>query len=173
MSIKITLKYPSLLSLMPFDNIYRILLFTSSSSNLSLDMPSSYNLSLIGLKDLIPLLNRLINMLNRLVITKYSIFFYNWRLSYSQTIMESLAEQSRTNSFFLYSLIYNLRQLLERHLLVYRGGIYEFNQLFNLSLSKNRRPARSLLRSSFNDSSLNLRQGSLCLSIDLRIGPPN
>jgi len=83
MSIKITLKYPSLLSLMPFDNIYRILLFTSSSSNLSLDMPSSYNLSLIGLKDLIPLLNRLINMLNRLVITKYSIFFYNWRLSYS------------------------------------------------------------------------------------------
>ena len=165
-SIKTTLEYLSLLSLVPFNNIYRILLFTSSLSNLSLGIPSSYNLSLISLKDLILLLNSLINILNRPVITKYLILFYNQRLLYSQITIESLIEQSCTNSVFLYSPIHNLRQLLERHSPVYRGGTHEFDQLFNLSLSENRRPARSLLRSSFNNSSSNLRQSSLYLSID-------
>ena len=67
--MKTPLKHPSLLSLVFLDDTYRILLLARPSCYLCTRMPASYNLSLVGLKDIIPLIHSLILVLKSLILS--------------------------------------------------------------------------------------------------------
>ena len=69
MPMETPLKHLTLLPLVFFDNTRLILLFAGSSSNLSPSISSSYNLSLVGLKDIIPLIYSPILILKSLILS--------------------------------------------------------------------------------------------------------